>query len=124
LADRLMIVEDGRVVQEGDAETITARPRTDYVAQLVGLNLYRGRSAGHTVDLAAGGSAFVMTTADSVDGPAFVAFAPSAVALHPRRPDWSPRNAWPATVVGIQRYGDSLRVQLAGPITAAADVTA
>jgi molybdate transport system ATP-binding protein len=142
LADRLVIVEDGRVVQEGDAETITARPRTDYVAQLVGLNLYRGRSEGHTVHLAADGSgeglagdgskvgrgdpgaAFLVTTADSVDGPAFVAFAPSAVALHPRQPDGSPRNAWPATVVGIQRYGDSLRVQLAGPIAAAADVTA
>src|SRR5690606_9759151 len=42
LADRLVILEGGRVVQEGDAGSITARPRTDYVARLVGLNLYRG----------------------------------------------------------------------------------
>jgi molybdate transport system ATP-binding protein len=34
LADRLVIVEDGVVVQEGDASTITAQPRTDYVALL------------------------------------------------------------------------------------------
>src|SRR6185369_7713432 len=34
LADRLVIVEDGRVVQEGDAATVTAQPRTDYVARL------------------------------------------------------------------------------------------
>ena len=54
LADRLVIIEDGRVVQEGDAATITARPRTDYVARLVGLNLYRGRADGHTVTLADG----------------------------------------------------------------------
>ena len=52
-----------------------------------------------------------------------MAFAPTAVALHNRRPDGSPRNTWPATVAGIQRHGDNLRVQLTGPITAAADVT-
>src|SRR5690606_23995610 len=40
LADRVVVVEDGRVVQEGDAAEITRRPRTDYVARLAGLNLY------------------------------------------------------------------------------------
>ena len=58
-----------------------------------------------------------------MDGDAFVAFPPSAVALHPERPDGSPRNTWPATVAGIQRHGDNLRVELAGPIAAAADIT-
>lgn len=53
----------------------------------------------------------------------FVAFPPTALALHARRPDGSPRNTWPATIVDIQRHGDNLRVQLAGPITAAADIT-
>jgi len=120
LADRLIIIEHGRVVQEGDAATITAQPRTEYVARLVGLNLFRGRSAGHTVQVADG---FALTAADRVDGDAFVAFRPASVALHPQRPDGSPRNTWPATIAGIQRHGDNLRVQLTGPITAAADVT-
>ncbi|MEU7875918.1 ABC transporter ATP-binding protein [Dactylosporangium sp. NPDC049140] len=120
LADRLVIVEDGHVVQEGDAATVTARPRTDYVARLVGLNLYRGRADGHTVRLADG---FALTCDDRVDGDAFVVFRPAAVALHPSRPDGSPRNTWPATITGIQRHGDNLRVQLDGPIAAAADVT-
>jgi molybdate transport system ATP-binding protein len=119
LADRLVIVEDGRVVQEGDAAEVTARPRTDYVARLVGLNLYRGASAGHAVDV--GG--LVLTAADAVDGAAFVAFPPTAVALHTAAPTGSPRNTWAATVAGVQRHGDNLRVQLAGPIAAAADVT-
>src|SRR5262249_12288087 len=96
LADRLVIVEQGRVVQEGDAAAITARPRTDSVARLVGLNLYRGRSAGHTVHI--GPDGFPLTTTDRLDGDAFVAFPPAAVALYPYRPDGSPRNAWPATV--------------------------
>ena len=120
LADRLVIVEDGRLVQEGDAATVTARPRTDYVARLVGLNLYRGRADGHTVRIADG---FAFTVAEALDGEVFVAFPPSAVALHPHRPDGSPRNTWPATISGVQRHGDSLRVELAGPVGVAADIT-
>jgi molybdate transport system ATP-binding protein len=119
LADRLVIVEGGRVVQEGDAATITARPRTDYVARLVGLNLFRGRAHGHTVLV----GDLTLTVDDRVDGDAFVAFPPSAVALHPREPDGSARNTWAATVAGIQRHGDNLRIQLAGPIVVAADIT-
>ena len=120
LADRLVIVEDGRVVQEGDAETITARPRTDYVARLVGLNLYRGTGDGRAVTLDNG---FVLTVADHVSGAVFVAFAPTAVSLYPAPPEGSPRNLWQATVGGIARHGDNLRVQLHGPITLAADIT-
>jgi molybdate transport system ATP-binding protein len=120
LADRLVIVEDGRVVQEGDAATITAQPRTEYVARLVGLNLYRGRATGRTVDV---GDGLALTVADPLHGDAFVAFAPSAVALHPHQPDGSPRNTWPAVITGLQRHGDNLRVQLDGPIVVSADVT-
>ncbi|MER5455636.1 ABC transporter ATP-binding protein [Micromonospora sp. NPDC002389] len=120
LADRLVIVEHGEVVQEGSAATITAQPRTDYVARLVGLNLYRGQASGHQVRLADG---FRLTAGDPQDGDVFVAFPPSAVALHPRQPDGSPRNTWPATITGVQRHGDNLRIQLTGPIEVAADVT-
>ena len=120
LADRLVIIEDGRVVQEGDAATITAQQRTDYVARLVGLNLYRGTADGHTVHI---GAAFALTAADPLHGDAFVAFPPSAVALHPSRPEGSPRNTWPATITGMQRHGDNVRVQLDGPIKVAADIT-
>jgi len=120
LADRLVIIEDGLVVQEGDAAMITARPRTEYVARLVGLNLYRGQAVGHSVRLA---DDLTLSVADDVHGDVFVAFAPSAVALHPHQPDGSPRNIWPVTIAGILRHGDNLRIQLAGPIAAAADVT-
>ena len=120
LADRLVIVEEGRIVQTGDAATITAQPRTDYVARLVGLNLYRGRADGATVVLPDG---FALIPAAAADGEVFVAFPPSAVALHPSRPDGSPRNTWQATVAAVARHGDALRIELAGPIAVAADVT-
>lgn len=119
LADRLVIVEEGRVVQTGDAATVTAQPRTDYVARLVGLNLHRGRADGHAVSV----GDLTLTVTERLQGEVFVAYPPSAVALHPGRPDGSARNSWAATITGIQRHGDNLRVQLAGPVVAAADVT-
>ncbi|MGX6602978.1 ABC transporter ATP-binding protein [Micromonosporaceae bacterium Da 78-11] len=120
LADRLVIVEDGRVVQTGDAATITSQPRTDYVARLVGLNLYRGRSTGTSVALPGD---FTLITATPQAGEVYVAFAPSAVALYATRPEGSPRNTWRATVTSVSRHGDALRVELTGPLPVAADVT-
>lgn len=119
LADRLVIVEEGRVVQEGDAAAVTARPRTGYVAQLVGLNLHRGRAENNHVRVADG---LLLTVPEHLDGDAFVAFRPSAVTLHDDQPAGSPPNTWPATVAGVQRHGDNLRVQLDGPVRVAADV--
>ncbi|MEU6860427.1 ABC transporter ATP-binding protein [Glycomyces sp. NPDC046736] len=120
LADRLVVVEDGAAVQEGDGESVTARPRTDYIARLVGLNLYRGNASGTTLRLPSGTT---LETGEALRGEAFAAFAPSAVALYRERPDGSPRNTWRATVSGVHRHGDHLRVQLDGSLRAAADVT-
>ena len=43
LADRLVVLEGGRVAQAGTVAEVTARPRSAYVAALTGLNLLRGR---------------------------------------------------------------------------------
>ncbi|HEX6872014.1 MAG TPA: ABC transporter ATP-binding protein [Micromonosporaceae bacterium] len=119
LADRIVVVEAGQVVQQGSAAEITRFPRTEYVARLVGLNLYRGTGAGHLVTV----DSVAVAAAESVDGPAFVAFAPSAVALHRQPPEGSPRNTWSAVVAGLERHGDMVRVRLDGPLPAAADIT-
>jgi molybdate transport system ATP-binding protein len=121
LADRIVVMERGGIVQSGAPNDITRRPRTDYVARLVGLNLYRGTAGDGAVDLAGGGR---LAVDDPVSGDVFVAFPPSAVALYPARPDGSPRNVWPVTVVGVERYGDRVRVELAGEPAVLADVTA
>jgi molybdate transport system ATP-binding protein len=120
LAHRIVIVEDGRVVQQGDPGSVTTRPRTDYVARLVGLNLCRGRADGQRVDVGAG---LAVTVGDPLHGDAFVAFPPSAVALHSRRPAEATGTTWSATVTGVQRHGDNLRAHLDGPLVVAADVS-
>ncbi|MDA0635895.1 ABC transporter ATP-binding protein [Nonomuraea sp. MCN248] len=119
LADRLVVIEGGAVVQQGTPGEVARRPRTDYVARLVGLNLYRGAADGGRVDV--GG--LLVHTSEQFDGPAFVAFAPTAVAIYRSRPDGSPRNLWQATIEGVERHGDNVRVHLDGPVTAFADVT-
>ncbi|MFJ1729654.1 ABC transporter ATP-binding protein [Streptomyces sp. NPDC088254] len=121
LADRLVVVEHGQVVQEGAPSDIARHPRTEYIAQLVGLNLYRGRADGHTVRLDAGPS---LTTAEELSGPVFVAFPPSAVTLHRARPAGSSaRNLWRCEVAGLETHGDQIRADLGGELPLAADLT-
>ncbi|MGW4550165.1 ABC transporter ATP-binding protein [Streptomyces violaceorubidus] len=121
LADRLVVIEDGAVVQEGGPADIARRPRTDYIAQLVGLNLYRGRAEGHTVRLGTGPA---ITTTEDLAGPVFVAFPPSAVTLYGARPAGSSaRNLWRCEVAGLESHGDQIRVDLTGELALAADLT-
>ncbi|GGU98440.1 ABC transporter ATP-binding protein [Streptomyces filipinensis] len=121
LADHLVVIEDGRVVQEGTPADIARHPRTDYIAHLVGLNLYRGQARGHAVQVDGG---CVVTTTEDLTGPAFVAFAPGAVTLHRERPAGSSaRNLWRCEVAGLQSHGDQIRADLTGELPLAADLT-
>lgn len=120
LADRIVVIEGGRLVQEGAPAEVARRPRTEYVARLVGLNLYRGRAEAGTVTVGGG----TLDTVDPLDGEVFLTFAPSAVALYRSRPDGSPRNLWRARVAAVERLGDRARVRLSGPpFDAVAEVT-
>jgi molybdate transport system ATP-binding protein len=122
LADHLVVLEDGRIVQEGTPGQIARRPATDYVAKLVGLNLYAGRADGSQVELT-GGGAFVIGNQDA-RGDVLVAVRPSAVVVssEPPRPS-SARNTWPAKVTGLTMLADRVRLDLAGQPSALVDVT-
>lgn len=119
LADHLVIVENGAVVQQGPPAQVARQPRTDYVARLVGLNLYRGHAQDTTVTLDAGR----FTIAEPTTGPVHVAFPPSAVSLHPGQPGGSPRNSWPVTVTHLEQHAHTVRVHLDGTPPVLADVT-
>jgi molybdate transport system ATP-binding protein len=121
LADRVVVVEEGRVVQSGTPAEVAGRPHTDYVARLVGLSLLPGTGAGRTVRLDGGG---VVAVAEEVAGPVFAAIRPEAVALWLTRPEGSPRNVWPARLVGATPHGLVVRCELDGEVPLVADVTA
>ena len=122
LADRLVIVEQGHVTQTGTPADVTARPASRYIAQLVGINLLFGTATSdRTVRLDTGAELIV---ADPLPAPAVaVAIRPQAIALHTHRPDGSPRNTWEATVSDLEADRDRVRVTLAGPVHATAEIT-
>jgi molybdate transport system ATP-binding protein len=120
LADRLVILEGGRVTQAGRPDEVTVRPRTDYVAQLVGTNLFRGVADGEVVRTDTGAT---LTIAVPARGPVYAVISPAAVALHRQPPEGSPRNAWPGRVAHVDRLGRRARVLVDGPLPIVADVT-
>jgi molybdate transport system ATP-binding protein len=121
LADEVLVLEGGRVVQRGPIAEVARRPKTDYVARLVGLNLYRGHAIGSTVKV---GDGVEIITAEPAEGPVFVAFSPTCVAVFRERPDGSPRNVWPAQIETVELSGSGVRLRLDGPLPLLADVTA
>jgi molybdate transport system ATP-binding protein len=120
LADRIVVLDEGRVAQEGSIADVSSRPRSRYVADLIGLNLLRGRADGHDITLDTGG---VVVAADTARGDVYVAINPNAVALHRRRPEGSPRNVWPGRVHGADLLGDRIRVHVDGTVPLVAEVT-
>jgi molybdate transport system ATP-binding protein len=122
LADQLIVLEGGRIVQEGTPAHIARRPATNYVAKLVGLNLYSGHADGSRVALTTGG-AFVIPD-QGQHGDVLVAMRPSAVVVSTQRPQpSSARNTWPAKVVGLTLLADRVRLDLEGQPPVLVDVT-
>jgi molybdate transport system ATP-binding protein len=121
LADRLLVLEAGRIVQEGTPAQVARQPATQYVAKLVGLNLYLGRADGAAVTLAGGGG-FVVPD-HGQHGEVLVAVRPSSVVVSSRPAEGSARNAWPARVTGLTLLADRVRLDLDGQPPALVDVT-
>lgn len=119
LAHRLVVLDDGRVVQDGTPDEVAARPASAHAARLVGRNVLRGTSAGTEVRL--DGDQHVVT-AHPAEGPVLVTFSPSAVTLTAERPTGSARNRWQARVHLLVPTGDTLRVHLRHPALVA-DIT-
>ena len=130
LADRIVVLEDGRVTQTGTPGEIRSAPRTRYAADLVGLNLFRGTLVPIT------GGAGELRTADgpitvswpdgvrraSVDD-VLATLAPADVALHAARPEGSPRNVVRGVVQEVAILGDRARVRLTGAPALVAEIT-
>jgi molybdate transport system ATP-binding protein len=120
LADRVVVVEDGAVVQAGSLAEVAAHPRSRYVAELVGINLLAGSVVDGVFTTASGGSVVVV---DATDGPAFAAIRPQAISLHRVHPEGSQRNVWRLSVGDIDQQHDRVRVRLLGALPLVAEIT-
>jgi molybdate transport system ATP-binding protein len=121
LASRLVVIEDGRITQDGPLVDVTARPRSPWVATMVGLNLLSGLGKRGIVELPNGTAVAVASPAT---GPTFVAIRPNAVTLHRQPPEGSARNVWPGRASDLYPTGDRARIRVDGPVPLVAEVTA
>jgi molybdate transport system ATP-binding protein len=120
LAERLLIMENGRIVQAGTMDELRARPRSFYVADLVGINLYQGMARGDHVDLDSGDE---LVVPNAGGGRVFAVIHPRAVALHRAKPEGSPRNVWNGRVTSLEGEGERVRARIEGAIPVVAEVT-
>jgi molybdate transport system ATP-binding protein len=120
LADRLIVLERGSVVQSGTPGEVTARPRSRFVADLAGLNLLWGVGHSDHIELERGVS---LAAPDAGEGAVFAVIHPRAVALYMSRPVGTPRNVWRARAEDLDLLGDRVRVRLGEPVPLVAEVT-
>jgi len=128
LADRIVVLEEGRVTQTGTPEDFLRAPRTPYVAELVGVNLFSG-----TLDRLPDGAGRVRTTdgevtvawPSEVTGPIDVSatLRPAEVSIHRERPEGSPRNVFRGTIVDVAIDGERVRVRLDSRPPLVAEIT-
>ncbi|MCB7136094.1 ABC transporter ATP-binding protein [Cellulosimicrobium marinum] len=126
LADRVVVLEDGRVVEDGPVDHVLSRPRSRFAARLAGVNLLSGHVA-HVAPTEPGAAEAEAETTLAVDGTgvhvrgtagehlavgdgAVAVFEPRTVAVHRATPEGSPRNAYPVVVRSVEPHGPLLRV--------------
>jgi molybdate transport system ATP-binding protein len=121
LADRVAILDEGRIVQVGTLPEVAAHPRSRYVADLVGVNLVTG-NVGDGV-LVTGAGAHVVI-ADAPAGPSFAVIRPHSVVIERTHPTGSSaRNVWPGTTTDVDRLGERVRVGIDGVLPLTAEIT-
>ena len=121
LADRVMIIEGGKLTQFDVPDRISLRPGSEWIADLVGWNYYEGIGEGSVVTLPHGTTIF--TAQDDLDGPTSISINPASVSIFKSQPSGSPRNSWLSSIQNIEILGGRARVSLVGEIDICADIT-
>ncbi|MFF2345772.1 sulfate/molybdate ABC transporter ATP-binding protein [Pseudarthrobacter sp. NPDC058119] len=129
LADRVVILENGKIAEEGPTREVLERPRSSFAAGLAGLNFIPGtldgagvrtprgmRIAGHDEEPGTAEPG----PASGPAGPGVAVFPPSAVSVFLDDAHGSPRNSFAVTITDLEPHGDQIRVRAGG---LAADIT-
>ncbi len=129
LAERVVVLEHGRIVQTGTADEVRAAPATTYAADLVGVNLFHGRlerDAGGGGRLVTAIGEIVVDWPDGADDPTDDVVAtvrPAEISVHLLRPEGSPRNVVDGAIVEISHHGDRARLRIASRPPVVAEIT-
>jgi spermidine/putrescine ABC transporter ATP-binding subunit len=96
LANRIVVMEGGRIVQVGTGEQIYDRPQTKFVSTFIGeANLFVGTCKSGMIESEIGR----LAAGDAPDGPVVIIVRPHAMRLHPAGPQ-SMSNPQPSSAQG------------------------
>lgn len=100
LADRIAVLHDGAIVEQGERAEVLEAPRTAFTAAFVGVNL---APVGYAA----------LQAAHPTTGATQLRFRPAAVVVRRERDDAA--NAWEATVRWLEPATGGVRVRLTSP---------
>lgn len=119
----ILVLEGGHVLQQGGQRDLLEHPRSSYVAELIGLNFFRGRIVRYESSMVCvmqvhNGLQHVEILAtlheQEADAPrpqsgeeAYVIVEPRSITLYSAQPDSSARNAFRGEVMQILRVGNT-----------------
>ncbi len=128
--NRVGVVDHGRIAQIGVGEELLRRPRSRYVASLMGLNLFYGKVLSRNTD----GLAEIATQdgilhviSEDVQEDTFVAVDPREITLHIIPPTGTAQNVFEGPIVELAPeppLGERVRVVLGTQPTLVAEITA
>ncbi|WP_425569682.1 TOBE domain-containing protein [Pseudonocardia yuanmonensis] len=117
LADRVVVLTHGHVVEQGPTREVLGRPRSAFTARIAGLDLIPGVREGGALRTVDGrvitGRGDAGSEDDGAGEPAVAVFPPSAVAVFAAEPHGSPRNVLPVRLASIEPHGDVVRLRAA-----------
>jgi molybdate transport system ATP-binding protein len=128
LSDQIVVLDQGRVAQAGTRESLLRRPRTPFVAELVGTNLFVGRpvdTEGTTPTIRTPEGLVAVSEAEG-RGAVYLTVSPREITLSIRPPDGSAQNVFAGNVVEIvpeAPAGERIRVVLNSRPALVAEVT-
>jgi len=119
----IYVLDGGKVIQQGSQRDLLERPRSSYVAELVGMNFFRGRVLnceanslctiqlsynGHPLEIMARLAEQQARELPSVGEYAHVVVDPRSITLYATPPDSSARNVFQGEIVQILPLSSSL----------------
>jgi molybdate transport system ATP-binding protein len=125
--DRIVVVEAGRVSQIGTRDDLLRHPRSRYVAELMGTNLFAGvtRGAGDAAMVRTGEGDLVVTDPGE-PGEVFLTVDPREITIHPHAPKGSAQNVFVGPILELAPEppsGERIRVVLGTRPPLVAEVT-
>lgn len=113
LADRVLVLEAGKVAEYGTVAEVLTAPRSHFGARIAGVNLVNGTLGPDRALHARSGVVWHGTAADDLTSgqQAVAVFAPTAVAVYREAPHGSPRNTVAVTVAELDSRGPAVRVR-------------